>query len=131
MQGLGHLKNVSTRTENDSSRKDEQMSVNIARLDDLHLANVTAIKIDVEGAEREVLLGSIETIKRWKPLLYCELWNDDRRSGTLEMFESLGYAAYILSESGEMVLFDRTSNGYVSGENFIFKTNGKGIGNAL
>lgn len=40
--------------------------------ENMALARVDAIKIDVEGAERLVLEGARETISRFKPLLLCE-----------------------------------------------------------
>jgi FkbM family methyltransferase len=41
-------------------------------LDSLHLNNIDYIKIDVEGNELDVLKGSIETIKRNKPIIEFE-----------------------------------------------------------
>jgi FkbM family methyltransferase len=45
----------------------ETWSVPLLRLDDTGLADVTAIKIDVEGAELEVLRGAWMTLQRWRP----------------------------------------------------------------
>ncbi len=44
-------------------------------IDMMDLARVDFIKIDVEGAELEVLKGATQTINRFKPVLYVE---DDR-----------------------------------------------------
>ena len=41
-------------------------------LDSLNLTNVDFIKIDVEGHELDVLKGSVETIKRFKPYIELE-----------------------------------------------------------
>lgn len=41
-------------------------------LDDLHLNNVSFIKIDVEGSELECLTGSVNLIKEQKPVLFIE-----------------------------------------------------------
>jgi len=35
---------------------------------------ISAIKIDVEGAELEVLRGIRKTVSRHKPFIYCEIW---------------------------------------------------------
>jgi FkbM family methyltransferase len=119
MQALGHLKNLSMQSGDDSSEQDEQIDVLVTRLDDLNLDDITAIKIDVEGSEREVLLGSIETLKRCKPLIYCELWNNESRSQSLELFSSLGYVGHAI-RSQEMVPLDGTQHKEAAGENVIF-----------
>jgi len=69
----------------------------VTTLDSLNLERVDFIKLDVEGSEYEALLGSIETIKRTKPVLYFE-WNTQRtikdelrRREIFELLDSLGY----------------------------------------
>lgn len=47
-------------------------SIPIITVDSLDLADVAAIKIDVEGFEMEVLEGARETIKAFRPILYVE-----------------------------------------------------------
>jgi hypothetical protein len=51
-----------------------QIAVRAERLDDALLGEYrpSFIKIDVEGAEREVLAGAIETISRHRPLIVFE-----------------------------------------------------------
>ena len=44
------------------------------KIDDLNVEDVDFIKIDVEGHEEKVLLGCVETLKRWKPLLLVEIY---------------------------------------------------------
>jgi FkbM family methyltransferase len=41
----------------------------------ININDICAIKIDVEGAELEVLQGLKQTIKKYKPYLYCEIWS--------------------------------------------------------
>jgi FkbM family methyltransferase len=70
---------------------------NIRQLDDELARNVftvpvkriAAIKIDVEGFERQVLQGALETVKRHKPLIMAESGN--RTPGVQEMLASFGY----------------------------------------
>jgi len=38
--------------------------------------NISVIKIDVEGHEFEVLEGAINTIDRYKPIIYIEVWKE-------------------------------------------------------
>lgn len=40
----------------------------------LALDKISAIKIDVEGSELEVLTGLVDTIKTYKPYMFCEIW---------------------------------------------------------
>jgi FkbM family methyltransferase len=51
----------------------EKISVPVRTLDEYHFSDVTFIKIDVEGHERQVLEGAIETIIREKPILLVEI----------------------------------------------------------
>jgi len=46
--------------------------VKMIKIDDLHLDRCDFIKIDVEGFEYGVLLGAIETIKKYKPIIFYE-----------------------------------------------------------
>jgi len=42
-------------------------------IDSLHLSRVDLIKIDVEGMEKEVLEGAMQTIKKCSPILHIEM----------------------------------------------------------
>jgi FkbM family methyltransferase len=57
------------------------LQVNVSTLDDFILSNdihkVDFIKIDVEGYELKVLKGAIDSIRRYKPILYIEVNNDN------------------------------------------------------
>lgn len=50
-------------------------TLRVVRGDELNLARVDLIKIDVEGFEREVLVGLRETLQRLRPLVLME-WSD-------------------------------------------------------
>lgn len=54
--------------------KDGPIYVSAKTLDSLRLADVTLIKIDVEGHEPQVLAGAKNTIDRDKPLVLIEDW---------------------------------------------------------
>lgn len=46
--------------------------VNMITIDSLNLSDCDFIKIDVEGFEYGVILGAIETIKKYKPVIFYE-----------------------------------------------------------
>lgn len=64
------------------------------RLDDEDVGQVGFIKIDVEGFERQVLMGAIETLKRHRPRLLVEIQEahtNEPLETTLAFVCSLGY----------------------------------------
>src|SRR5262249_47922034 len=70
-------------------------TVRVLKIDDLSLSACHFMKIDVEGMERMVLAGAVETIRRFQPILYVE---DDRSAKSAELralLESLGYELYV------------------------------------
>jgi FkbM family methyltransferase len=60
----------------------DRYRVPVITLDSLGLTNVTAIKVDAEGAEEEVLRGAEATLRRDHPLLSVEL-EERHRDGCL------------------------------------------------
>ena len=60
----------------------ESWSVPVLRLDDADISDVTALKIDVEGAELEVLHGAWATLRRWRPCLSIEIEERHREGST-------------------------------------------------
>jgi FkbM family methyltransferase len=71
-------------------------TVPVQTLDSLNLENVGFIKIDVEGWEEEVLKGSINTINKYKPVMYIE---DDRQEKTKSLREYIQSIGYTIEES--------------------------------
>ncbi|WP_316170330.1 FkbM family methyltransferase [Bradyrhizobium sp. SZCCHNRI1058] len=101
-------------------------------------ANVSAIKIDVEGAELDVLRGAERTLRRCRPLIVVEC---DRRLATLDrvketflLLRGLGYRGQFLSRGRLLPLsaFDPEIHQRADGEwfwkrkdycnNFIFRS---------
>jgi FkbM family methyltransferase len=75
----------------------ESWSVPTLSLDDACLTDVAAIKIDVEGAELEVLRGALMTLRRWRPALSIEIEERHRVGSTRsvpELLNQLGYEGW-------------------------------------
>jgi len=68
--------------------------VNVMRLDDLGLAACDLIKIDVEGAERAVLMGATDTIEKFRPILYVENDRKDNSPALIEWLFAHDYRVY-------------------------------------
>ena len=62
-----------------SSTGHNQVTVQVRRLDDFMLDDVSFIKVDIEGAEFQFLNGAIATIERCRPVLLIEI--EDRHTG--------------------------------------------------
>ncbi len=98
MQGLSHVIEKENQAEHGLL-----YSVSMQRLDDILalriLPKITAIKIDVENFEYYVLMGGIQLITKQKPLVYCELWNNERRILCIDLMRNLGYDVKIFKNS--------------------------------
>ena len=75
----------------------QRLDVKQRTLDGLGLTDVTAIKIDVEGAEEEVLRGARATLLRCRPILSIEI-EERHRSGSLHavpaFLTGMGYRGF-------------------------------------
>jgi FkbM family methyltransferase len=75
----------------------QRFAVPMLRLDDLDLPDVTAIKLDAEGAEAEVLLGATATLRRCRPVLSIEIEERHRPGSTTAVpawLANLGYQGF-------------------------------------
>jgi FkbM family methyltransferase len=103
MQGLAHVVDKTITEFNEGIT----FSVPQYRLDDmpeLKGVKVDAIKIDVENFEYQVFLGARELIAKYKPVIYCELWDNENRKNCLELMQQLGYNICVLHKH-ELVNF--------------------------
>jgi FkbM family methyltransferase len=72
----------------------ETWLVPLLRLDDTGLRDVSAIKIDVEGAELEVLRGAWEILQNCRPILSVEIEERHRRGSTRSVPELLSQIGF-------------------------------------
>jgi FkbM family methyltransferase len=61
----------------------ERWEVEVVALDSLDLTDVTAMKLDAEGAEEEVLRGAEATLRRCRPVLTVEIEERHRAGSTV------------------------------------------------
>lgn len=85
-------------------------------LTELNKQTIRAIKMDVENFEFEVLKGGEQLMRRNKPIIYCELWDNENRYNCFDFLTSLGYEIKI-KEQGDLVHFDRNIH---KTQNFFF-----------
>jgi FkbM family methyltransferase len=91
-QGLSHVLEGDL---NHSLNQGDIFSVPVKKLDDIEelksAEKITAIKIDVENFEYYVLKGGEALLRKHKPIIYCELWDNEKRYLTLNYLKGLGY----------------------------------------
>jgi FkbM family methyltransferase len=76
---------------------EERHIVPLRRLDEFGLADLTAVKLDAEGAEYEVLRGARETLLRCRPVLSIEIEERHRAGSTWAVpayLDALGYDTF-------------------------------------
>lgn len=120
MQGLSHVVHQSI-TENNEG---EKFKTEVKKIDTIErLKNteqpVTAIKIDVENFEYFVLEGAKELLRKHKPIIYCELWDNENRYNCIELMQSLDYEVKVLL-NGQLTAYARELNKIHPTQNFFF-----------
>lgn len=100
MQGLSHVMHETIDVFNEGNT----VQVPILKLDDCEeLSNmahrITAIKLDVENFEFFVLQGGEQLIRKHKPLIYTELWENENRTHCFDFIRRLGYSIQVAEGS--------------------------------
>ncbi|MDB4160860.1 FkbM family methyltransferase [Bacteroidia bacterium] len=114
-QGLSHVVDDKMKEFNDGSF----FETDCYKLDDMpELADkdIDAIKIDVENFEYEVFLGAQELLSRCKPIIYCELWDNQNRTDCFTYLEKMGYTTMVL-QNGKL---EAIQNNPAHIQNFFF-----------
>lgn len=80
------------------------------------IKNISLIKIDVEGFEKEVVSGALDTMKKFKPDLFVEIFGGDSSNedpeGTVELIASCGYKPYILVDGNPVPYVKHNDSNY-------------------
>ena len=79
-------------------------------------SKVTAIKMDVENFEFYVLKGAVNLLKHHRPIVYCELWDNENRKDSMQLMQDLGYTVHVVV-SGKLEPFNAQVHRM---QNFIF-----------
>jgi FkbM family methyltransferase len=86
-------------------RSENKIRVKTCTLDSiiekLHIDNIRLIKIDVEGAEIEVIKGAIKTIVKHRPTIIVEVWFSNIAEFVKLMFK-LNYRIKVLSTGPDL-----------------------------
>lgn len=106
-----------------SGKQVQHWPVRQGRLDAYGFADVSFIKIDVEGFELEVVAGASETIRRDKPVLLIEI--DESQNGVplheaIGRIEAMGYSTHCVS-GDELVRFEAAPGVVAPTNNFVFR----------
>jgi len=82
-----------------TQKSDTLESVDTVTIDSLttSLNRVDVIKIDVEGAETNVLKGSRNTLNKFHPKIVFEAFTDEQYDNVMDVIESFGYNAIKIS----------------------------------
>lgn len=77
---------------------------------------ITALKIDVENFEYFALKGGENLLTKNKPVIYCELWDNENRKRCISFLNNLGYSPFVLKKQ-ELVPLEKIS---IEKHNFFF-----------
>ena len=86
--------------------------------------HVDIVKIDVEGHESSVIAGAVDTLRRFRPIVVCELSREHLEragsspEGMVAQMGGLGYRRYGLDEYGRPLAYARIADH----ENAVFVT---------
>ena len=100
----------------------KKVQIKMKKLDEIKIENkIGLIKIDVEGHEKNVIQGGIETLKKNKPVLLIEI--EERHIKTpviniIKYINEIGYKTYISKEKSLIEI--EKINDYSKENNFFF-----------
>ena len=99
----------------DSDKNLTKIKINIRTLDSFELSNIGFIKIDVEGLEKEVIMGALQTLKNSNyPNILFESWKEPQnlRNELFNYIYSIGYKIISINDYPEMFLAEYNNKRY-------------------
>ncbi|MEM6763381.1 MAG: FkbM family methyltransferase [Bacteroidota bacterium] len=97
MQGLSHISSHQPALYETASHAYEVEQQTLDSLTVLEHKPVSAIKMDVENYEYFVLRGGRKLLNENKPLIYCELWDNENRNKVMDFLGELGYSCHVFT----------------------------------
>ena len=94
MQGLSHVVHEDLPDFNEG----KQFRVALRYLDTLDVLQgqtIHGIKLDVENFEYFVFKGAQKLLRRDRPIIYTELWDNENRQRCFDLITTLGYTIYV------------------------------------
>ena len=84
----------------DNIVNEDDIIINIKKLDSFDFENISLMKIDVENMEIEVLEGAINLINKCKPVIIIETYQYDNfiNSDIFKALQTIGYNIHIIPE---------------------------------
>ncbi|WP_190277479.1 FkbM family methyltransferase [Adhaeribacter rhizoryzae] len=87
---------------------------------DLNINHISFIKIDVEGAELEVISGMVKTIQKHQPIIVCEVldyhnenvqeYSQKRANQLMDCFKTLKYKAYRILHGQNIIRYEEINS---------------------
>ncbi|HXC05911.1 MAG TPA: FkbM family methyltransferase, partial [Bacteroidia bacterium] len=115
-QGMAHIMDTSL-MEYNSGNKETILLDTLDNREELKETIIGGMKLVAENFEFEILEGGREFLLRNKPLIYCELWNNEKRKPVLELIRRYGYSIYF-RKGNQLTPY---VPGNYTGKNFFFK----------
>lgn len=124
IENINRIKNntggmhIFTKKDIDENRRssntcDQKITNKMEKLDNLNIDNFDIMLVDIEGSEYNFLLGSTEKIKKNKPIIIIEIWNNYKmkkenmnmtREKTINYILSLNYK--LVKQLGNDFIFE-------------------------
>lgn len=87
--------------------------------------NIDFVKIDIEGNELFAIKGGIDSIKRFRPVIFCEMlrkWSSKfgyHPNDIMDLLANIGYECYLITEDNRLERLDRMTDD-IQQTNFFF-----------
>lgn len=115
-QGMAHIKDSTILEYNEGLSEMIELDI-LDNRKEINTIKIDAIKIVAENFEYQIFEGAKKIIENNKPLIYCELWDNERRNMVLELLKKYNYNVFC-RKGNTLIPYDKKN---YSGKNFFFK----------